>query len=514
MDAHKLVNRQTRSQSSQSIGIALLSHHLRSSLSEFVKLAWPLYEPNKKLVWSWHLDVLCSVLEKVSHGSIKRLVINIPPGTGKSGIVSVLWPVWWWTWEPSLRSFFAAYSDDNTIRDNLFAKNIVTSAWYKTLFWGPQPNYPNGIELSADQSGKIRFNNTASGYRLATSVGGTGTGEHPNLIVIDDPLKAKDIYSEAKIKDTQLWYDGTISMRRTLDPAEVIIMQRLVEGDLSGYAMSKGDWQQEGKNSHLLLPMEYEPETPEFEADGKKNELGKWSCPCHKYGPDFRDRRTLPGQLLCPELISADIVEDEKLRLGPLMASGQLQQRPVPLSGGLFKREYFDIVDAIPFNVIDRCRGWDTADTADGGDWNIGVKMSKTANGIFYVEHVDRGQIGTGDVDKRIKHYAQLDGKQCKIAEGSGSGKAVTNKRAVDLAGYDYQVSPETENKILRAGAFRAQCEVGNVKVVRGDWNDAWLSVVCAFPVGKYDDDVDAAANAFNRLSVAKSYAGTGRLFG
>lgn len=76
------------------------------------------------------------------------------------------------------------------------------------------------------------------------------------------------------------------------------------------------------------------------------------------------------------------------------------------------------------------------------------------------------------------------------------------------LAGYDYEASPETAkegDKIKRSNSFRSQCQNRNVKILRGPWNDVYLSVVCSFPVGKFDDDVDASANAFNCLVVVES---------
>ena len=161
------------------------------------------------------------------------------------------------------------------------------------------------------------------------------------------------------------------------------------------------------------------------------------------------------------------------------------------------------IVDVAPANAR-RCRGWDTAATENGGDWTVGVKLAE-AEGIWYVEHVIREQLGPGGVDRLIRSTAQSDGRSCPVREeqeGGSAGKAVTGIRAKSLAGFDYAGVSITGDKVTRANSFRAQCEAGNVRVVRGEWNAPYLDVLCSFPVGKHDDDVDATSCAFNALAM------------
>jgi predicted phage terminase large subunit-like protein len=218
--------------------------------------------------------------------------------------------------------------------------------------------------------------------------------------------------------------------------------------------------------------------------------------------PDVRDHRTREGELLWPALWPEEKVRQEERDLGPYGASAQLQQTPIPEGGGLFKREYFEIVDAIPTGCIE-VRAWDTADTQGGGHWTVGGKMAyHPPTRKFYVSHVVRDQLESGKVNDLIISTAKVDGRKVRIAEGSGSGKAVTAARAKSLLGYDYKVMPEvsTEDKVTRAGAFRAQAESHNIYMVRGEWNEVVLDVLAHFPVGKFDDDVDALAHAFNRL--------------
>lgn len=439
-------------------------------LRTFVRRAWSTVVPDQRLSWSWHHDEVCDVLEAVSRGELRRVIINIPPGCSKSLLVSVFWPAWEWATNPSLRYLTAAYSADNTVRDNRSVRAIITSQWYRNAY---------GLELASDQSAKVRFDTTKRGWRIATSVGGKGTGEHPDRIIIDDPLKAKGIKSELELKECREWFDGTMATRINRNPAFIIIMQRLHEDDLAGYLLRKGGWE------HVCFPMRFRE--------------GGWKCSCHKEASDPRDHRTEPGELLWPEIYPEERVAQEEIDLGEFGASGQLQQDPKPEGGGLFKRHWFSqIVEACPAEPLIRVRGWDIAETDGGGNYTAGVRLSYTAEGVWYVEHAVREQRTI--VDGLIKGLAETDTRYTKIREGSGSGKATIRARSILLAGYDFAPSPETDSKVERASPFRAQCQAGNVRLVRGDWNEAWLDEICSFPVGRNDDQVDATSNAANAI--------------
>ncbi len=436
----------------------------RRSLADFVKAAWPLVE-DVPLVWNWHIDEICETLEAVSAGDLDRVLINVPPGCMKSYLVSVLWPAWEWASRPELRYLTASYNGELTIRDNLRVRDIVTSPWYRGA-------YPT--RLKEDRNVKVRFETTDKGWRIASSVGGRATGEHPDRIIIDDPLSADQGRSDQYLLTARDWFDRTISTRGVARKVRiVVIMQRLHEEDLAGHLIAKGGWE------HICWPMRYDPKRP-----------------------DPRDLRTEAGELLWPRLFPETAVRQLELDLGPYGTAGQLQQAPSPEGGGLFKRGWFTIVDAAPAKA-DRCRGWDTAGTEGGGDYTAGVLLSRDSDGGWYIEDIIREQWGPAMVDKTIKQTAGLDGVKTLIREeqeGGSSGKAVTTARAKDLAGFDYAGTPISGDKVTRARPLRAQAEAGNVKLVRGPWNEAWLAEASSFPVGRHDDQIDAASCAFNTL--------------
>lgn len=489
---------------------------LKRSLYDFLVEVWPIVEPSQPFVDNWHIHELCTLLQNIETGKEKcnRWVFNISPGTMKSLLISVVFPAWVWARNPKKRFLTASYGQHLTVRDNLRVRDIVQSPWFKRLFWAA-----DNVRLLEDQNTKTRYNTTVGGWRIATSVDGVGTGEHPDYVVIDDPTTATQAQSEPERTAANNWFDRTISSRGVARGVIVIVvMQRLHEDDLTGHLLRKGGW------GHVCFPMRYEKCTCPSGDPFTTPEDAR--CVLHKidpkWQPDPRDPRTTVGELMFPKLFDEAKVKQLELDLGPYGTAGQLQQRPSPEGGGLFKREWFQFADAMPATgLMRRVRGWDTAGTEAGGDWTVGVRMSELfeykadpsdptgryktwqSTGRFYVENMKRDQLGPDGVDKLMLATAREDGVACpqrEEREGGGSGKAMVLARAKLLAGYDYNFVQLGQNKMVRAKPFRAQCEAGNVFLLRGEWNEAFISELCAFPTGKHDDVVDASSCAFNSL--------------
>jgi predicted phage terminase large subunit-like protein len=470
----------------------------RRSFAAFVKNAWCYAEP-RPLQWGWYLDVLCDTLQQVTTGSIQRLIINVPPGTGKSLIVSVLWPAWMWARDPALGILTSSYSDTLPIRDNGRFRRVIGSEWFWYTFWSA-----TGTVVLDDS--KRQVTNSAQGWRIATSVGGQGTGNHPDVIVLDDLLKAQDARSPVKVKAVNDYYRDVIPTRRARDPVEVNVMQRLNQADLTAFQLDIGGWE------HLCLPMRYEPKS-------------RYVCVCHKDGPDPRDLRTADGELLCPQLWPEEKVTAEENALGPFGTSGQLQQHPVPEGGGLFKLEHVRYVDRWPTgDDVVWYRGWDTASTEGGGDWTVGLLMAVQDEVIYYVDVV-RLRGDPDAVDKAIldaakgdafyttgrpwsdghddvsKHIRELHRQRYHIRE-EVDHKSIEKAHSKMLAGFDYAgvvvSTSKSHRAVYKSGSVRAQWGAGNIRMVRAVWNKPYLDVMTAFPVGLHDDDVDATSCAWN----------------
>lgn len=459
--------------------LSLTSKRLTTNLLPFVREAWKIVEPDRAFVENWHIDELCKVLEEVTNGTTKRVVINVPPGTMKSLLVSVIWPCWMWARDPHLRILTAAYSDKRALDANLKARNIIKSPWFQKHF---------GLELVEDQNTKGRFDTKQGGWRIATSVGGEGTGLHPDFIIVDDAATATDAQSEVERATVNTWFDSTISTRGVSRGVAIcVIGQRLHEEDLSGYLLKRGGW------LRVCWPMRYEKQKLDAQGQASGNP------------PDARDHRASEGELLWPQLFPEAIVRQLELDLGPYGTAGQLQQHPAPEGGGLFKREWFQFVDAdkLPKNILRRLRGYDTAATEGAGDWTRGIKIEEDADANFYLTSAVGGQLGPDGVDKLILSTAKMDGSDVAIREekeGGASGKAVIGARTKLLRGYDYRGVQVSGSKVTRANPFRSQVEGGHVFLVRASWNEEYLNELCAFPTARHDDYVDASSCAFNAI--------------
>ncbi|MEZ2220753.1 phage terminase large subunit [Rhizobium sp. RCC_161_2] len=452
------------------------------SFAGFVKRAWHVLEPAAELKWGWSLDAICEHLEAVHRGDILSLLMNVPPGCMKSLLTGVLFPAWEWgpAKRPDLRYLGTSHKQDLAVRDNMKCRRLIKSDWY-------QSRWP--VTLTGDQNAKTKFENDATGFREAMAFTSM-TGSRGDRIILDDPLSVDDANSDAALLAAELTFTEALPTRLNNEKsAKIVIMQRLHDRDPSGIILAKGlDY------VHLCLPMEFEP-----------------ARRCHTV-IGFSDPRTDEDELLFPERFAREQVDDLKKTMGSYAVAGQFQQRPAPRSGGMFQRGDFEIVEAVPAGAR-RCRAWDFAASKETPgkqpDWTVGLRMAY-AKGTFYVETVTRGRWSPSVVEQNLKNTASQDGGTVTIRmpqDPGAAGKSDAENKVKLLAGYPVKVSTVTGDKATRARPASAQAEAGNVKLIRGDWNTAFLDEVCAFPSAQFDDQVDAFADALNELALGSSFS-------
>ena len=276
------------------------------SLHEFIKQMWDSIEPGA-FKDNWHIGIICEHLQAVTQGEIQRLIINIPPRCMKSISVSCGWPAWTWAQRgdaplegPGTRFLYAAHSLALSVRDSVKTRRIIESPLYQQ--W-----YGDRITLEDDQNTKIRFDNKQKGYRLATSVGGSLTGDGGDILVMDDPLNATDAQSEVVREACNDWWDTSMSTRLNDEStgAIVVIMQRLHENDFTGYLLDKID--EDGKQDweHLCLPMRYEPDHPHVSIRDLRIEDGDLLWPEHRPGKHSGPAGTGFGIVQCRRPVAA-----------------------------------------------------------------------------------------------------------------------------------------------------------------------------------------------------------------
>jgi hypothetical protein len=314
------------------------------SFYEFVKQAWPVVSGNKPFYDGWYLQAICEHLEAVLKRQIKNLLVNMPPRHLKSSLISVMWVAWAWIHNPNEQFLCSSYSATISNRDSRYCRRLIESNWYQER-WG------HLFKLDKDQNTKHRFDNTKQGYRIATSTGGSSTGEGGSILIADDPNNAKDVESDAERETAIDWWDGVWSTRLNNINTDcmVVVQQRLHEKDITGHIIENdydNDWVK------LILPME-------FEIDRRAKTIILPST----NGKIWEDPRKNEGEILCQTYYSPKGLERLKKNLKTeTRIAGQLQQRPRAADGDLIKREWFQWwKEKKSPEVIQVIQSWDTA---------------------------------------------------------------------------------------------------------------------------------------------------------
>jgi len=447
------------------------------TLKGFIIAVWHIIEPETELVWELAHEALALHLEAVTRGDITRLLINVPPGSMKSLMVCVFWPAWeWGPMNMAHHKFLStSFKESHAKRDAIKTRVLLESPLYRDL-WGKAFKVVRGGEAS--------FENDRGGFRKARPIGSL-TGDRGDRLIIDDPHSTEMAESEAERHRTARLISESLPTRLNHPKlsAIIVIMQRLHEDDASGILLAK-----ELGYVHLCLPMRFEPDR---------------RC-VTKIG--FVDPRTYEGELLFKERFDLNTLDDLERSMGPYAVAGQHQQRPAPRDGNLFKRSWFEIVDAVPEGGTD-ARAWDLASTAQLGnndpDYTVGLKGRRVL-GDLYITDMARERLGPGIIEAKIRDVAQKDGYDCRqrFAQDPGSaGKAYAEVLIRMLPNSSVIVEPVTGSKYMRAMPAVVDASIGKIKLLRGPWNDAFLDEVCGFPTSRHDDIVDALSDLFDELN-------------
>lgn len=462
----------------------------RRSLYTFIQEFWSEVSSDEPH-WNWHIPYLCTALmtiaERVGAGQPKRhdLIINVPPGTTKSITASIMFPVWCWTRWPWMRFIVGSYSSALSLEHAELSRELVRSDRFHALF--PY------LDIKQDKDTKSNFRIVerlptglwrSGGNRYSTSVGGTLTGFHGHILIVDDPLNPKESASDLKIKTANHWMEQTLSTRK-VDKATtptILIMQRLHQDDPTGHWLTK----QKSNVFHISLPGEirsYADQVRPIEAIG-----------------NYVDN------LLDPVRMPWPVLEDLQTDLGQYGYAGQIGQNPVPPGGGMFRAENFAVVDSLPTpaNISQTVRYWDKGSTSKGGDYTVGVKMARLRSGYFVVVDVRRGQWSADERERIIRSTAEADGQRVLVfteQEPGSGGKESAQATIRNLAGFSSFADRPTGDKTFRADPYSVQVNNGNVQLLRGPWNHAFVEEHRYFPFGTYDDQVDASSGCFAALT-------------
>ena len=447
----------------------------KRSLFFFVKEFWHIIIPENP-VYNWHIEYLCDELQKMTVKVVNReskdydLIINIPPGTSKSTIATVMLPVWAWTLDPRIRSLTASYSASLSTDHAMKSRDIIRSDKFVSYF-------PD-LSIKKDQDNKTHYKNEHGGERYATSVTGTVTGFHAHIIIVDDPLNPKGSSSEADRLTANSFMDRTLSTRKvskSVTPT-ILVMQRLHELDCTGNWIDKKD----KKIKHICLP-------GELSNDVK---------------PEYLKENYING-LLDPIRLSLNDLKELKTDLGSYGYAGQIMQTPSPTDGGLW-REWF-----IPIRRKDLPQLNET-----GTDWDLAYTEKEMNSASAYLtagKHEKNMYITDLGFDwlefpklieymklRQFPHY--IEGK----ASGKSAKQVLTNNGIPAI-----EVQVQGGDKIARATMATPYAEAGMIFICDDLIDKIYFDSkqgILVFPNGKGDDLQDALVQSINRLLAGSQF--------
>lgn len=453
----------------------------RDSFYEFLKEFWS--EMNSEVpVWNWHIEYLCNMLQEAAEKVMKGvpcegdIIINIPPGTTKSSIVSVAFPAWVWTKMGHAR--FCCINHTYSLATDLarLSRDIIKSDKYRKLF--PE------IRIREDVDRQTMFVNNKKGYRYSIGSLASVIGKHFHFILVDDPIDPEAALSETEMYKINKFLSETVDSRKT-DKAitlSVLVMQRLHEEDPTGDKISR-----DPDVRRFVLPADI--------ADSKVAAL--------VHPPELK--RYYKDGLLDPIRLSRKILEKFR-RKGILYFSGQFDQSPEPVGGGMFNTSALRMMtaDLVPTEWVKLVRYWDKAATSGGGAFSVGVLMGLDKHNRYWILDVARGQWDSGTREDMILGIAREDGLEVMVGleqEGGSGGKESVEKTIGRLAGFITKVETPKGDKVVRADPFSCIVNGGGVYILKGMWNKPYIDEMKHFPLSRYKDQIDASSGAFTVIT-------------
>lgn len=454
------------------------------SLSYFIRRAWRQIIPDT-YQHNWHIDAIAEHLEAVAKGQITRLLVNVPPGTSKSTIIGVMYPAWLWGpgKQPGHRYIGAAHEQGLAVRDNRLMRNLVTSEWYQSLW---------PIAMTGDQNEKLYFENEKNGFRQACAVASM-TGRRGHTIAWDDPLSPEKAHSQTH-RETAIRILSETVPTRLNDPAKssiIVVMQRLHEADPSGHIIAN-----DLGYDHLCIPMEYE------RGRHRPTSIG------------WIDPRKEDGELLDPIRFPREVVERDKKAMGSYAWAGQMQQRPAPAGGGVFRDEwwrYYTVLPSLTYRKIFA----DTAQKAkEENDYSVFQCWGYSADKRAYLLDQVRGKWEAPELLVQARAFWAKH----KAVEGQGSLRAMEVEDKVSGTGLIQTLKREgipikgiqrIADKLTRAHDAAPYIEAGSVVLPQqSQWLSDYIAEFSAFPKGANDDQIDPTMDAIMELGGSNTGGG------
>lgn len=458
------------------LGIQVVADNCRESFFYFVQTFWDVIIKEAP-VYNWHIPYLCEELQALSVSIVNRqdkpydLIINIPPGTTKSTITTIMFPAWLWTQDPTIRIITNSYSMDLSIEHAIKSRDIILSDKYKRLF-------PD-VALRRDKSAKSSYENTATGARYTTSTGGTITGKHAHIIINDDPLNPSQAASDADRTNANE-HTKTLASRKVdkKNTPTITIMQRLHEMDVTGYILSK----KSETVKHICLPAEL--------TDNVK---------------PAALRKQYKGGMLDPVRLSKEVLAEQLIDLGSRGYAGQFEQNPVADGGNIVKKDWFEYISQADFSRLHAGEPIvffaDTAYTDKTENDPSGFISTCKIGNSLYITHAKKVLMKFPDLIRFLPGYVTANGytdRSTVRIEPKANGISVVDQLKDTTKLNVVKTITPTDSKETRLNAASPIVECGRVFLVHGAWNEEFTEEVCGFPAKAHDEYVDLLCYAID----------------
>lgn len=436
---------------------------LRSDLATFIHKTFNTINHGVKYNHNWHIDLLAEYLKEVNDGNIKRLIINIPPRSLKSVCVSVAFPAWLLGNKPNNRIIVASYSELLSLKHSTDCRLVVSSRWFANTF----PDF----KLDDRQNEKHKFATTQNGYRFATSVGGSLTGEGGDVLIVDDPHNPQQVMSEKYRTKTLEWFSNTFVSRLNdkKKGAIIIVMQRLHPNDLTGYLLNRNnsDW--------TLLSI------PAIEEENKLYSMGNFS--------KYRKK----GEILHPSREGQIEIDRIKNDMGSYIFAAQYQQRPVIKEGGMIRDTWIK-----RYNKNCMCSkvylSFDTAIKAGiKNDPTVCTVWGELENNLYLLE-VYREWLEYPELKKKTIELIKKWNPDAVLIEDKASGQSLIQDLRKEIKNSPIAIKV-SKDKVTRLASVSALFEAGKIFLpTEASWLADYELELYGFPFCEHDDQVDSTS--------------------
>jgi len=423
---------------------------------------------------NWHQDAICNALERVLMGKCPRLIINIPPRSGKTELAVVNFIAWATGLYPDSEWIHASYSKRLATNNAYGVREVMRHEVYQEIFpW---------VKIRDDSAAKDEFRTEQGGVVYATgsegSITGRGaggmSGRFQGALVIDDAHKPGEANSDVMRQNVIEWFSTTMESRKNRpDTPIIVIMQRLHESDLSGWLLSGGNGE---KWEHLNIPAETEDGSSFWEDQFPWEDLKRKEA-ANRY-----------------------------------VYAGQYMQNPAPVGGGIFKDEWWQYYEMLP-KIVYRIITVDTAQkTKEHNDHSVFQCWGRAESGDAYLIDMVRGKWEAPELMANArafweKHFTTpgMGPLRSMNIEDKVSGTGLI--QTLQREGITIKAIQRNTDKITRALDVAPAIESGRVYLPKSaPFLSDFLREHSQFPNAAHDDCVDPAIDAVYNLVVSPPY--------